>query len=77
MFTTKRKFEIISGEVIDFARLLGRFGLKFRISDEYVVDSGEGIHDKEHYRRFVVYGTRRQLADLLEAQEIIYDYRMH
>lgn len=77
MFTVKKKFEINSTEVIDFARLLGRFGLRFKISDEYTVDTGEGIYDKEHFRRFEVYGTRKQLTELLEARDIIYDYRIH
>lgn len=77
MFTIKRKFEINSAEVIDFVRLLGRFGLKFKVSDEYYIETGENMYAKEYYRRFVVYGTRRQLGDFLEAREIIYDYHLH
>lgn len=74
MFTIKRKFEIESDEVMDFVRLIGRFGLKFKVSDEYYVDNPEK-NTKDWYRRFVVYGTYRQLSEFLEAREIIYDYR--
>lgn len=74
MFTIKRKFEISSHEVMDFVRLIGRFGFKFKISDEYVVEDPEK-NTKNRYRRFIVYGTYRQLSDFLEAREIIYDYK--
>ena len=74
MFTIKRKFEVESHEVIDFVRLIGRFGLKFKISDEYVVENPDKT-TKERRRRFIIYGTHRQLSDFLEAREIIYDYR--
>ena len=70
MFTIKRKFDIESNEVMDFVRLIGRFGLKFKVSDEYVAEDSAS-----RYRRFIVYGTYRQLSDFLEAREIIYDYR--
>lgn len=74
MFTIKRKFEIENHEVMDFVRLLGRFGLKFKVSEEYLVENVEQ-NTKNRYRRFVVYGTYRQLSDFLEAREIIYDYK--
>lgn len=74
MFTIKRKFEIESQEVMDFVRLIGRFGLKFKVSDEYFVENAEK-NTKDWYRRFIVYGTYRQLSEFLEAREIIYDYK--
>lgn len=77
MFTIKRKIEIESHEVMDFVRLLGRFGLKFKISEEYVVENPEK-NTKDRYRRFIVYGTYRQLSELFETREIIYEYKyMH
>ena len=36
MFTITRKFQVETHEVMDFVRLLGRFGLKFKVSDEPV-----------------------------------------
>lgn len=74
MFTVKRKFEVESHEVMNFVRLIGRFGLKFKVSDEYTVEDPEK-NTKRRYRRFIIYGTYRQLGEFLEAREIIYDYR--
>lgn len=74
MFTIKRKFEIESHEVMDFVRLIGRFGLKFKVSDEYIVEDPEK-NTKDRYRRFIIYGTYRQLGDFLEAREIIHEYK--
>lgn len=70
-FTKKRKFEISVHELIDFLRILGRIGIQFKIGSEYTVE----VDGKtERFRRVTVFGTRRQIADILEAQEIIYDY---
>ena len=76
MFTIKRKFRVETHEGMDFVRLLGRFGLKFKVSDEYAVEDLEQ-ETKDRYRTFIVYATRRQMADFLEAREIIYDYTLH
>lgn len=71
-FTKKRKFEVNIHELIDFLRILGRVGIQFKISGEYVVEGMDG--KTEYFRKVTVFGTRRQIADILEAQEIIYDY---
>lgn len=71
-FTKKRKFEVNTHELIDFLRILGRVGIQFKISGEYTVETEPG--KTERYRRVTVFGTRKQIADILEAQEIIYDY---
>lgn len=74
-FTKKRKFEINSHELIDFLRILGRIGIQFKIGGEYVVADENG--KTERFRRVTVFGTRKQIADILEAQDIIYDYCSH
>lgn len=76
MFTIKKKFEIHSHEVMDFVRLLGRFGLKFKVSDEYEVNKPDG-KTKDRYRVFMVFGTRRQISEFLDARDIIYEYHLH
>lgn len=76
MFTIKKKFEIDSNEVMDFVRLLGRFGLKFKMSDEYEV-AGQDGKKNTRCRAFIVFGTRKQLCEFLEARDIIYEYNMH
>ena len=73
MFNIKRKFEIEAHEVMNFVRLLGRFGMRFRMSDEYIVEDPEA-KTKRRVRRFVVYGSYRQLNEFLEAIDIIHDY---
>lgn len=76
MFTIKKKFEIDNHEVMDFVRLLGRFGMKFKVSDEYEV-IGQDEKTKTRRRAFIVYGTRKQLSEFLDARDIIYEYCMH
>lgn len=74
-FTKKRKFEINSHELIDFLRILGRIGIQFKIGSEYTVEVEPG--KSERFRKVLVYGTRKQIADILEAQDIIYEYCSH
>ena len=74
MFIVTKKFEVNVHEIIDFLRLVGRFGVKFKIGDEYVI---EGADNKERFRKIVVFGTRRQIADILEARAIIVEYGRH
>lgn len=71
----RRKFEINVHEIIDFARLIGRVGLRFNIGDEYVIADING--KQERFRRFTVYGTRRQISDLLDARDLIHTYARH
>lgn len=77
MFTYRKKFEINIHEFADFVRLLGRYGLKFNFTDEYEVASDEGEDKKERFRRFTVFGTRRQLSEFMEARDIILNYHLH
>lgn len=74
MFIVAKKFEVNVHEIIDFLRLIGRFGVKFKIGDDYVI---EGADNKEWFRKIVVFGTRRQIADILEARAIIVEYGRH
>jgi hypothetical protein len=77
MFKFKKKFEVSSHDVIDFLRLLGRFGLKFEFSDEYyTVDELDPRH-KQRWRLFIVKGTLRQLREFYQARDIIVKYHIH
>lgn len=75
--TYKKKMEVNAHEVIDIVRLLGRYGLKFDISDEYYRVDDLDTTRKERFRLFVIYGTRKQLAEFLNARNIIVDYQLH
>ena len=77
MFKFRKKFEISSHEVIDFIRLLGRFGLQFEFSDEYCTHDELDPSRKLRWRRFIVKGTRRQLREFYRARDIIADYHRH
>lgn len=80
MFTIKKVYDINSREVIDFVRLIGRFGLKFRISEEFVMDDPAAAQNgkpKDRYRRFTVFGTFGQIRKFNYAREMIYEYLMH
>jgi hypothetical protein len=76
MFTIRKKFEINTHEIMDFVRLLGRFGLKFKVSDEYIVKD-ENDKPNARYRCFIVFGTRKQIGELLDARDIIAEYHKH
>lgn len=80
MFIIKKNFDINSREVIDFVRLVGRFGLKFKVSEEFVLDDLEATTNgkpKDRYRRFTIYGTHSQMSKFNTAREMIYEYLMH
>lgn len=77
MFKFKKKFEVSSHDVIDFLRLLGRFGLEFEFSDEYWTIDELDPDRKQRWRRFTVKGTRKQLKDFLTARDIIAKYLAH
>jgi hypothetical protein len=76
MFIIRKKFEISNHEVMDFVRLLGRFGLKFKVSDEHEIPNQDG-KTKDRYRVFTLFGTRRQISEFMEARDIIYEYHLH
>jgi hypothetical protein len=76
MFIIRKKFEISNHEMMDFVRLLGRFGMKFKVSEEQEIPNQDG-KTKDRYRVFTVFGTRRQIREFMEARDIIYEYHLH
>lgn len=71
MFTHCKKIEVDSREVVEVVRLLGRLGLRFGISDEYCkVDDLDPKH-KVWFRKFSIYGRKRQLKRFSAARNII------
>lgn len=77
MFTFKKKIEVRSHDVIDFLRLVGRFGLKFEFSDEYCTIDELDPNRKLRWRMFIVRGTWKQLREFDQARDIIAKYRIH
>lgn len=71
MFTYQTKIEVDSREVVEVVRLLGQFGLKFKISDEYCKVDDLDHSRKVWFRKFMIYGSRRKLAKFSVARNII------
>ena len=68
MFVRKREFTIKDENATNFVRLLGEFGLRFRIGDRRTVDDWDG-NPTSTFRVFSVYGTKHKLAKI--------DYVLH
>lgn len=77
MFTYEMKIEVNSHEVIDVVRLLGSLGLRFEISDEYSRVDDLDPNRKVRFRRFVIYGSRKELKAFFAARKLIRDYHLH
>lgn len=77
MFTYEMKMEVNSHEVVDVVRLLGKFGMRFDISNEYSkVDDLNPTH-KIRFRQFTIYGTRKELKAFFSARKLIASYHLH
>lgn len=77
MFIYEMKLEVNSQEVVDIVRLLGRFGFKFEISDEYCKVDDLDPNRKRWFRRFKIYGRKKKLKKFIEARKIIFNYHLH
>ena len=68
MFIKKREFTVKNEHSVEFIKLLGEFGLRFRIGDKRNVDDWDG-NPVSTFRVFSVYGTKHKLAKI--------DYVLH
>ena len=73
----KKKLEVSAHDVIDIVRLLGHIGMRFEFTDEYVKVSDTESTRKERYRMFIIYGSRKQLAEFNNLRNIILQYHLH
>lgn len=82
MFTKKYFFNIKSDKVDDFIRLIGRYGLRFIMSDDYEryeekskydwnITDNESEDVKANVRRFKVYGNKLQMRKFYEAVNVL------
>lgn len=74
MFTITKEFTIGSFYFADFMRLLGRYGVRFDVGEEwFYVD--EVNPDRKHYCRNVkVYATRKKMGEIYDAVSILVNY---
>lgn len=70
MFIKQLTLQVNSKDVVNFVRLLGRFGMRFEISNEYCKADDLDPSRKNWFRRFVIYGTRRKLTKFCGAINI-------
>lgn len=62
MFKFKKKllFRIEESEAIDFCRILGKYGLEFKVSQVRSVPRDDESNKRTYYRVFAVYVTEHQ-----------------
>ena len=73
LFTKKEEFTIRNDKAVSMVRLMGEFGLKFRVGDIFERYSGgtEWDQTKDNYRKFIIYGTKRKLRKFHYAVHIL------
>lgn len=77
MFEKKYRRDIDSFEVMDFVRILGRFGMKFTVSNERYIADDTYPNRRRSVRTFHIYTTRRQYRKFCEAIDILANYHLH
>ena len=61
MFTNVCETNVESGNVVQFVRILGKFGVRFKMSDEWFVADDLDPAKKTWCRTFRIYATKKQL----------------
>lgn len=77
MFKKKLLFKVEESDVVNFCRILGKYGLKFKVSQARSVPRKDGSNLCWYYRAFAVYASSRQAralyADLNGDDESVFD----
>lgn len=66
MFKKKFIFKIVDSEVLDFCRILGRYGVKFEVGKLHTVVNADDPFCALHYRLIAVYASERQIKKLCD-----------
>lgn len=66
MFKKKFIFKIVDSEVLDFCRILGKYGVKFEIGKLHTVANANDPFCALHYRLIAVYAPERQIKKLYD-----------
>ena len=61
MLTKTYETNVESGNVVQFVRILGKIGVRFKMSDEWFVADNLDPAKKTWYRTFRIYATKKQL----------------
>lgn len=60
MFKKKLVFRVEDMEAVDFCKILGKYGFRFKIGKRCEITLGDDENRKLHYRVFTVYASRRK-----------------
>lgn len=74
MFERKYNFRIDEQDCVPFVRLLGRFGLKFEMSDVYVSGTCLGMRPATQYRVFKVFATPWKMEKFRDTIKLLAEY---
>ena len=61
MHTKIYETNVESGNVVQFVRILGKIGIRFKMSDEWCVTDDLDPAKKIWFRTFRIYATKKQL----------------
>ena len=74
MFKKKYVFSVIDSNVIDFCRVLGKYGLKFQIGKLHTIVNTNNPFETCHYRSIAVHASNRQAKKLYNEFSDEYDF---
>ena len=66
MFNKSHEVTVESGCVVDFVRVLGSYGVRFEMSDEWYNVDQIDPNTKRWYRTFKVYAGKKQMQTILD-----------
>lgn len=76
MFIKEYEIKVPSGEFIDLVRILGRYGLRFEFSNEYIKANDNPFHPNA-WRIFKIYATHKQMTMIEADMNIVSKYFLH
>ena len=66
MFNKSHEVTVESGCVVSFVRVLGSYGVRFEMSDEWYNVDQIDPNSKRWYRTFKVYATKKQMETIIK-----------
>lgn len=66
MFKQRLVFKVEGKESIDFCRLIGKYGFKFKVGGLRKYMDEQDMNKIKHYREFVVFASKRKAYKLYD-----------
>lgn len=77
MFKHKLVFKIEGKEVVNFCRLLGKYGLKFKVGALRKCANDDNQNKMKYYREFVVYASKSKAYKLYDEINMLYGCQLN